>query len=449
MSSLMISVAGVRGVVGESLTPEIALNFGMAFGTYLKSGKVIIGRDSRVSGPLIQYALLSGLTASGCSVVDLGIAATPTCSLMIKETGAKAGVVISASHNPIQWNGLKFFDKEGLYLSPDEMENLLKIYNAKKFKMVRWNELKSAESVSSSGETHLDKIISQIDIKSIRKRKFKVVLDACNGAGAVHTPRLLERLGCSVIRLNCEPNGLFAHPPEPLPANLGELASFVRKSRADIGFAQDADADRLAIISDKGQAIGEEYTLALVSRFILSRKKGPLVANLSTSRMLDDIANEAGCKVYRSKVGEFHVSKRMKEVKAVIGGEGNGGVIDPRVHYLRDSLVAIALILQYMAEAGMRISMLAEELPKYYMIKKKVEYKKDNLPAIFKRLQDKYSRQRVDFTDGVRIDWKDSWVQLRPSGTEPVLRVMSEAPTEEEADTLCQDIMKEVKLCAG
>ena len=445
MPDLMISVAGVRGIIGESLSPEVALNFGLAFGTFLKSGTVITGRDSRTSGPLLQHAIWSGLIATGCSVIDAGVAATPTCGLMIEETGAKGGVVISGSHNPIQWNALKFFNQDGMYLPQDAMEKLLEVYRSGKFKKVRWNELKPLRTDTSAGERHLNKILKNIDTKLIRKRRFKVVLDACNGAGAVHTPLLLERLGCSVIKLNCEPNGLFPHPPEPVPANLGELASLVRKSKADIGFAQDADADRLAIISEKGQALGEEYTLALAVKFLLSHRKGAIVANLSTSRMLDDIAAEHGCKMHRSKVGESHVARRMKEVNAVIGGEGNGGVIDPRIHCLRDSLVAIVLVLQYMAETKNRISSLAESLPKYYMLKEKMEFNRDNLRGIFKRLQERYHRQKIDMTDGIRIDWKDSWVQLRPSGTEPVIRIMAEAPTEEKADALYQEVLKEIK----
>jgi len=445
MESLIIGISGVRGIVGETLTPELLTRLGSAFGTYMDGGKVVIGRDTRTSGEMVKYSVLGGLLSTGCEIIDIDICTTPSCQIMIRELNADGGVVISGSHNPAQWNALKFFRKDAIYLNDSEGKQLLNIYYQGDFIKARWDEIRVVRKDERTIEKHLRKVLANADVNLIRKRKLKVALDSCNGAGSIITPELLKRLGCETVKIHCEPSGFFPHNPEPVFINLADLSAKVSESGADIGFAQDADADRLAIISEKGDVLGEEYSLCLAAEFMLRKKKGIAVTNLSTTRAMDDIVRKYSSRLIRTKVGEVNVAETMEENRAVIGGEGNGGIIDPRVHYGRDSLAGIALILQYMAETGKRISELAEEVPKYYIEKRKILCSRGESNKVLELVKEKYKKEKMDLSDGIKIDWEDSWVHMRSSNTEPVMRIITESRSKRKSEQLNDRITAEIE----
>ncbi|MEK6647179.1 MAG: phosphoglucosamine mutase [Candidatus Firestonebacteria bacterium] len=440
-NNLMIGISGVRGIVGETLTPELLTRLGTAFGTFMRSGKVVVGRDTRVSGAMVKHSVLAGLISTGCLVIDLDVCTSPSCSLMVEELGASGGIVISGSHNPIEWNALKFLRADGVFLNDSEGRELLNIYYQGNFKKAKWNELKEVREDRTTDERHISKVLKTVDVSLIRKQHFKVALDSCNGAGSGITPKLLDELGCEVVKLHCTPNGLFPHNPEPIFVNLQELCSLVKKTHVDIGFAQDADADRLALVSEKGEYLGEEYSLALLANFILKKKRGVVVTNVSATRAIDDIAAKYKSKVIRTRVGEVNVAEAMKVANAVIGGEGNGGIIDPRVHYVRDSLVGIALILEYLAESKKTISELYSALPEYHIVKQKMECPSEIIPVVTKWLKQKYHKAKFDWTDGIKINFSDSWIHIRPSNTEPIIRIFSEAKLQKTAQKLSSDVV--------
>jgi phosphomannomutase len=440
----MAGISGVRGVVGESLTPDLVLKYSSAFGNLCKSGKVILGRDSRVSGEMVRSAVISGLLSTGCEVIDLGICPTPTVEIAVEELKAKGGIIITASHNPIQWNALKFVGADGMFLSEGESRRLFDLIKNNRIKYKRWDGLGKISFDHSWIKKHIRKILQlrYINVQKIKVRKFRVVLDCCNGAGGVISPHLMKALGCEVIELNCKVDGNFAHDPEPVSQNLVSLCKAVKKMGADLGFANDPDVDRLAIVSDEGIPLGEEATLALATKFILSRKpNSKVVTNISTSRMIDDIANEFNSKVYRTKVGEAHVARQLKKVKGVIGGEGNGGVILPEFHYGRDALVGMALILEYLTESKESVSRLASALPRYFMVKKKAKLTR-NFEKNLLKLKRKYSRGKINLIDGVRIDFENSWLHIRKSNTEPLVRVIAESKSKREASELVADAVQ-------
>jgi phosphomannomutase len=442
MDSLMIGVSGIRGIVGRSLTPELLTRFALAFGTYLDGGRVLVARDTRTSGDMIKHSMLAGLVSAGCSVIDIGICPTPTASVMIAELGADGGVVITGSHNPIEWNALKFMGADGICLSEDDGKRLLDIYYKGDFTAVDWSGLKEVTENHSALDVHIGKVLTKVNVEAIKARKFKVALDSCNGAGSVITPRLLEELGCEVTKVHCTPNGLFPHNPEPTFEHLEDLCQVVSDGNVDVGFAQDADADRLAIIDEAGRYLGEEYSLALAAMHILATRPGTVAANLSTSRMIDDVAAARGCRVVRTKVGEANVAAAMKANNCVVGGEGNGGVIDPRTCYTRDSLSGMALVLELLAGKRKPLSAVAGEIPRYAISKKKFAFQRGKVTKMLGAVKDAAEGARVNELDGVRLDWPDRWVHVRPSNTEPAVRVISEAPTAAEADTLCDKFMK-------
>ena len=447
MPSLIISVSGIRGIVGGGLDPEKVCRFASAFGAWCGKGPVIVGRDSRTSGAMLNRAILAGLESVGADVIDLGIVPTPTVLFTIREERAAGGVAITASHNPIEWNGLKFVGPKGTFLDDGEGSELLKIYAGDCAEKSPWDGLGRVERRNDAISRHIDRILA-LDIiqpDRIRSRKFKVVLDCVNGAGSEASPLLLERLGCEVIPLHCMPNGLFPHPAEPVPEHLTELCDVVKNQGADVGFANDPDADRLAIVSETGAAIGEEYSLALTAKFVLSKKCGPIVANLSTSRMLDDIAEEYGVEVHRTPVGEVHVAQKIVEVGAPIGGEGNGGVIFQELNLGRDALVGMALILQYMAETGKTVSELKQGIPEYAIVKRKYEPTKMDKDAALKAIREAYDGEEMDLRDGIKLLRERSWLHVRKSNTEPVLRAVAEAPTKEEAEAFQEEVAE--KFC--
>lgn len=447
MSTLMVSISGIRGEIGSSLSPQVIQKYVLAFGKYVNGGTVIIGRDSRVSGPFVADIVRGCLVASGCEVIDIGIVPTPTVQMAINYHQAAGGVAITASHNPIQWNGLKFMSGNGRFLSPDEAEKVYTMADRAEFMIKPWQELGRVVIDNSANLRHIEAIkkLSIIDIASIRRRKFKVVVDSVNGAGGLIIPQLLETFGCEVVAINQEPNGRFAHTPEPLPENLAQLGKAVRKAKADVGFAVDPDVDRCAIVDNNGDPIGEEYTLALAVKLILGKRLGRVVVNMSTSRASEDIARYYNCLFKRSKVGEINVAEEMVDIGANIGGEGNGGVILPELHIGRDAPVAVALTLQSLLEFGATMKELKDTLPQYSMVKQKVDIAGMNPDQVLETIIEKYKDQEINLLDGVKIDFPESWVHLRKSNTEPIVRVIAEAPTGEEARELAQKFMDEIK----
>jgi phosphomannomutase len=447
LSKLMVSVSGIRGEVGSTLTPDVIQKYTAAFGTYLKGGAVIVGRDSRVSGPFVSQIVKGCLIATGCKVIDIGIVPTPTVQMAIEYHKAAGGIAITASHNPIQWNGLKFMDHNGRFLSPDTADKVYTMGEKNEYVLKQWSELGNEITDNQANTRHNDEILKleYIDSEKIKSKKFKVVLDCVNGAGGLIVPELLEKLGCETIVINGEPTGKFAHTPEPLSENLTELCEMVVKEKADIGFAVDPDVDRCAIVDNTGVAIGEEYTLALAVKLVLSQKMGRVVVNMSTSRASEDITKYYNGMFVRSKVGEINVAEKMLEIDAVIGGEGNGGVILPELHLGRDAPLAVAMTLQYLAEFDGTIHDLFLSLPQYKMVKAKVAIEGMDPDKVLSTMADRYKNEQVDLLDGVKIDFKDSWVHLRKSNTEPIVRVMTEAPDEIQAEQLASKFMNEVK----
>ncbi len=439
---LLKSISGIRGVVGRTLTPEEVLKYSSAFGNYCKGGKVIVGRDTRKSGEVFREAVLSGLFSTGCKVIDLGVCPTPTVGIAVKGLKAKGGITITASHNPAEWNGLKFFSSKGIFLDEKESRRFYSLAE-KRTGCSERNKLGEMQSDESWIEKHIQRILklSRIEANKIKKKRFKVVLDCNNGAGSKIAPKLLKRLGCQVVELNCGLTGEFVHKPEPVPENLILLSKKVREDKADLGFALDPDADRLAIISEEGIPLGEEYTLALCVDFLLSKTKSDVVVNNSTSMVIDDIARKYGVKVHRTKVGEIYVVSLLKKIRGPIGGEGNGGVILPESHPGRDAQAGIALILQSLTETGKKISRLKQSLPLYYQQKDKISLS-TNFNKKLKRYLKRFKQAKIDYLDGVKVKFENSWINIRKSNTEPIIRVMAEAETRKEAGKLVSQAKK-------
>lgn len=439
--TLIMSVSGVRGIVGQTMTPRLAADLGAAFGTRLGGGTVVIGRDSRPSGPMLQHAAVAGLLATGCNVVTLDLVTTPGVALMIGEHNAAGGIVLTASHNPTPWNGIKFLTSQGFAPPPADAEKIFETYRTNTF------ALKDAESVghvqpdNTTHAKHVERVLRIVDVEAIRKQRFKVVLDSVNGAGGPGGRQLLEALGCEIIHLNAEPTGRFAHTPEPTKENLVSLCDAVREHGALVGFAQDPDADRLAVVDNKGRYIGEEFTVALTAKHRLSKEPGPIAVNLSTSRMVDDIAAAVGngARVVRTAVGEANVAHAILHDGCIMGGEGNGGVIDPRVVCVRDSFAGMGIVLDLLASEGKPLDQIADAIPNYVMIKEKFEMPREEIAAWLDRVRDK-SEGTINDTDGIRIDWPEGWVHLRPSNTEPIARVISEAADEKTALALVERV---------
>ncbi len=447
MGRLMIGISGVRGVVGDNLTPELLVRLGQAFGTYVDSGKVVVGRDTRVSGDMVKHAVFSGLLSAGCRIVDLGMCATPSAAMMVKELKADGGIVISASHNPIEWNALKFFREDGIYLNEEQGRSLLDIYYGGDAKKVTYDKLHAVQFDETASERHLKKVVEIVDVRALRRRKFRVALDCCNGAGVEVARNFLNKINAKTIEIHCTPNGLFPYDPEPTFEHVTDLAKLARRKKVDVGFALDADADRIAIVSEKGKYIGEEFSLCLAAKYILGHRPGAVVTNLSTTRMIDDVAESFDCEVIRTPVGEVNVAECMLRTKAVVGGEGNGGVIDPRITCGRDALTGIALTLQLMLETGLTISELVAEIPRYHMIKQKVHCTKRQLAPVLEAVANEKA-DHVDTRDGVKLDFADGWVHVRASNTEPIVRVYAEARTKKRAAGLVARYRKLVERVA-
>ena len=443
MEALMIGVSGMRGTVGGTLTPPVVSRMAAAFAAWLKQSsprngshfRVAFGRDSRPSGPWVRDAAVAALVASGLEVVDLDIVTTPGVAMMVRHLEADAAMIATASHNPIEWNGLKALNRDAVAPPPADANAIKSLYLEDKSSFVRVEKLLSPRKNGDTHALHVKRVTDYVDVLGIASRRFKVVLDSVNGAGCVATAMLLGKLGCQLVHMNATPDGRFAHEPEPTAKNLVTLCEEVKRQKASVGFAQDPDADRLAVVDENGNYIGEEYSLALAAQWMLSRKPGGLaVANLSSSRMLDDIADRFGGRVLRTPVGEANVIDAMLRQGAAIGGEGNGGVIDPRIVPGRDSLVGIAYVLQLMAATGKSVSQLVSDFPRYEIVKTKFECRREEADRAVAAIKQEFAHEQVDTQDGIRIDWKNAWVHARPSNTEPIMRIIAEAPDKATAD---------------
>lgn len=443
-NTLMISVSGMRGLVGTDLTPELVARHAAALGAWAKAAGrpvVVLGRDARTSGEMYALAAASGLLSVGVDVIDVGIAPTPTVQMAVEHHHAGAGLILTASHNPIEWNALKFVGPDGIFLDADAGASVRALAEAGPARG-GWDGLGALRRDHDAIERHLDAVLAlpELEVAAIRRRRFRVALDCARGAGGTVMPRLLERLGCEVEGIHLEVDGRFPRPPEPVPEHLGELGALVRASGAAIGLAVDPDVDRLALVDEQGRAIGEDYTLALAVRAVLSRRPrgadpATVVANLSTSRVVEDAALAHGARFVRAPVGEAHVARTIVAEGALIGGEGNGGVILPALHVGRDAPLGVALILQYLTDLGRSVSEVVAEAPGYRIVKDKAPRGAD-LEAIYAGLRRRFPEADADARDGLRLAWADRWVHVRASGTEPIIRLIAEAPTEPAARAL-------------
>ena len=457
--TLMVSVSGVRGLVGTDLTPEVVARWAAAFGSWAKDGtgdggkgkgkkhRVVLGRDARTSGPMFTRAATAGLMSVGCEVIDVGLVPTPTVQLAVEHHHAAGGIILTASHNPIEWNALKFVGPDGIFLDGVSGTRVRELAAGNSLQRANYNAIGGVEADSDAISRHLAAVLALrgIDVRAIRKRRFRVALDTVRGAGGAVMPDLLERLGCRVAGINLETDGLFPRPPEPIPENLKALGRLVRRHKAEIGIAVDPDVDRLAIVDERGRAIGEDYTLAFAVRAVRPSARRPVVCNLSTSLVVEDAAREFGAKVVRAPVGEAHVARKIIALKAVIGGEGNGGVMYPALHVGRDAPLAAALVLALLARERATVSELVARAPRYAIVKAKVP-RGPRLEPVYEGLRQRFPDAAVDTQDGLRLAWPDRWLHVRPSGTEPIIRLIAEAPSSAYAERLIEEGRR---LCAA
>jgi phosphomannomutase len=456
--TLIKSISGIRGTIGgatnKGLTPLDIVKFTSAYATLIrrtctiKNNKIVVGRDARLSGPMVRNIVVGTLMGMGWDVVDIDLATTPTTELAVTMEGASGGIILTASHNPKQWNALKLLNEKGEFLNKEEGNEVLRIAEAEDFDYAEVEKLGTCRVDLSYNQKHIDAVLALplVDVEAIRKAHFRVAIDTVNSVGGVILPELLKQLGVDIITgLYTEPTGNFQHNPEPLEKNLGDIMKLMKKGQHDVAFVVDPDVDRLAMICEDGKMYGEEYTLVTVADYILKHTPGNTVSNLSSTRALRDVTRKYGMEYYASAVGEVNVTTKMKEVGAVIGGEGNGGVIYPAIHYGRDALVGIALLLSHIAHEGKKLSELRATYPSYFMAKNRIDLKPDtNVPAILAKVKELYQKEEINDIDGVKIDFADAWVHLRSSNTEPIIRVYSEASSPEKAEAIGQKVMSVV-----
>lgn len=456
--TLIKSISGIRGTIGghagDNLTPLDVVKFTTAYARLIAERNpgrkltIVVGRDARISGEMVANLVEGTLLGCGVDVVNVGLCTTPGTELAVTAHKADGGIIITASHNPRQWNALKLLNGDGEFLSDAEGKRVLAMAEEEDYAYPEIDGIGHVVSRESYNERHIEQVLALplVDVEAVRARKFKVVVDAVNSVGGVVMPELLRRLGCEVVELNCEPTGEFAHNPEPLPQNLTEIAEVIVREKADLGIVVDPDVDRLAFVNEDGTMFVEEYTLVAVADFVLSHKVGNTVSNLSSSRALRDVTERRGGRYYASAVGEVNVVAKMKEVGAVIGGEGNGGVIYPELHYGRDALVGTALFLTYLAQRGMTMTQLRATYPAYFASKNKIELTPAiDVDKVLREIKARYAGEQVNDIDGVKIDFAENWVHLRKSNTEPIIRVYTEAKSMEEADALAQRFIGEIK----
>jgi phosphomannomutase len=460
--TLIKSISGIRGTIGgipgENLTPIDAVKFAAAYGTWLKNDRsketyrVVVGRDARISGSMIQELVMNTLIGLGIHVIDLGLSTTPTVEIAVPMEHADGGIILTASHNPKQWNALKLLNSKGEFLDGVAGEKILEIAESEDMTFAEVDDLGKITVNDAYIDLHIDEVLDLelVDVDAIKAAKFKVVVDGVNSTGGIAIPRLLDRLGVIPVELYCEPNGEFPHNPEPLKEHLGDICELVVKERADFGIVVDPDVDRLAFIDETGEMFGEEYTLVACADYVLSETKGNTVSNLSSSRALRDITRKHGGEYFASAVGEVNVVQKMKDKNAVIGGEGNGGIIYPASHYGRDSLVGTALFLTHLAKGNMTVSELKASYPAYFMSKQKIQLTPElDVDGLLKKMAEKYANEDVSTIDGVKVDFEHHWVHLRKSNTEPIIRIYTEAATQEKADQVANDMIAEIKGVAG
>lgn len=465
--TLIKSISGIRGTiggkVGDNLTPVDAVKFASAYGTWLKEYqdssivrgsklKVVVGRDARISGPMIHNLVVNTLIGLGIDVIDLGLSTTPTVEIAVPLEKADGGIILTASHNPKQWNALKLLNEKGEFLNGIEGEKILTIADNEAFDFSDVDSLGEITENDAYMDIHIDEVLNLalVDVEAVKAAKFKVVVDGVNSSGGIIIPKLLELMGVEVIKLYCEPTGHFPHNPEPLKEHLTDISELVVKEKADLGVVVDPDVDRLAFVCEDGEMFGEEYTLVACADYILSKTPGNTVSNMSSSRALRDVTNKHKGSYEASAVGEVNVVALMKKNNAIIGGEGNGGIIYPESHYGRDSLVGVALFLTHLANKKMTVSALRASYPEYYMSKNKIELTPQiDVDSILVAMAEKYKSEDITTIDGVKIDFADEWVHLRKSNTEPIIRIYTEAPTQAQADTLALRIIAEIKVTAG
>ncbi|MEX0771055.1 MAG: phosphoglucosamine mutase [Balneolaceae bacterium] len=446
--SLMISVSGIRGIFGSDLTPENLVTFTAAYGTWLKGGTVVVGRDSRVTGQICEDIVSATLQSVGCDVIKAGIVPTPTVAMGVLKHQARGGIILTASHNPEEWNALKLLNDESEFLDQEQGREVLELAEKGKFAYKDYDQIGNVTTDQELIAFHIHAILElpYIDQNKIAKSEFTVAVDAVNGAGSLAVPLLLEALGVKVYKLNCEPTGIFPHNPEPLPQHLDQICNFIKNKKCDLGIVTDPDADRLALIDETGQLFGEEYTQVSAFDFILDKKPGPTATNLSSSRAAEEITSRYGEICHRSAVGEINVVKKMQETGAVIGGEGNGGVINPDLHYGRDALAGIAMILQMLSERDLSASEYRSSLPSYEMTKDKIQLNDLGMNAddLLEKLETYFPPQKTDTTDGVKINFEAGWVHFRKSNTEPIVRVYAEAATANQARELADSVINRI-----
>lgn len=456
--SLIKSISGIRGTIGgkvdENLTPLDVVKFTSAFGTWLQNNKskkdltIVVGRDARISGSMVNSLVCATLQGLGIHVVDLGLSTTPTVEVMVPELDADGGIILTASHNPKQWNALKLLNEKGEFITGENGIEVLALAESQDFNYAEVDDLGKYETREDAFEIHIQKILNlpMVDVEAIKSKKFKVVIDAVNSTGGIAIPQLLKYFDCEVVKLYCEPNGEFPHNPEPSKEHLGDICELMKKENADLGIVVDPDVDRLALVDENGDLFGEEYTLVAVADYLLKNNKGVAVSNLSSSRALRDVAKNLGSEYFASTVGEVNVVTLMKEKNAVIGGEGNGGIIYPDLHYGRDSLVGVALFLTHLAKENKTVSELRATYPSYFMGKKKIELTPDiDVDSLLTKMEKEYQNEEISTIDGVKIDFKDNWVHLRKSNTEPIIRIYTEAFSQEEADNLGDKMIEKIK----
>lgn len=460
--SLIKSISGIRGTIGgrpgNNLTPIDTVKFAAAYGTWLKNEyldknlKVIIGRDARISGAMVQNLVMNTLIGMGIDVIDVGLSTTPTVEVAVTMEKANGGIILTASHNPKQWNALKLLNDKGEFLNGEEGAKILNFAEDENFEFSGVDKLGEITHINDYIDRHIDHVLqlALVDVDAVKKKNFKVVVDAVNSTGGIAIPALLKRMGVQVVELYCDPNGHFPHNPEPLKEHLSDIMQLVVSEKADLGIVVDPDVDRLAIIDEKGQMFGEEYTLVACADYVLSKTPGSTVSNLSSSRALKDLTKVHGQNYEASAVGEVNVVQLMKDTNAVIGGEGNGGIIYPESHYGRDSLVGVALILTYLAQKGKSVSEIRKEYPEYYMSKNKIELTPGiDVEDILQKVGEIHSKEQISKIDGIKIDFPENWVHLRKSNTEPIIRIYTEARTQKEADELAEKMIAEIRKIAG
>ena len=438
MKSLKIGITGVRGIIGETFTPEVAVGFSQAFGTYLDGGRILVCRDTRASGPMARAAVIAGLLAAGCEVIDLGVSPTPSLQLAVKWLKADGGIAITAGHNPSQWNALKFVRGDGLYLNPTQAEELLDIFHQGEFAKANWKQIKPAIQHQDPIQHHRELLTGAFDIEVIKNRRLKVAVDCCNGACSHLIPRWLRDIGCEVLTINDNVDAAFPHAPEPKPDTMAQLSAVVKAGNADIGFAHDADGERLGIVTELGEPLSEELTFALATRIRLEQKTGKLVTNVSTTGAIEQIATVYGGTVVRTQVGQAYISESMIELNGVLGGEGSGGVTVPEVHLTHDSAAAVGLILEGLARSGKTVSEIVQQLPRLTMLKHNLPVVPNRLYSVLQnfRIAVEHERLSYDLTDGIKVVLPQGWIHVRASNTESMIRVIVEAEEMRSAQSL-------------